>query len=109
MRVNMKWVTVRRIMRIAHVVVAATTMAGRGQFFWGPSRAGATLASKAPLARRSLPGTRSSTNAPTPSYRLVLRALARELAASIRLNQACQHRGPGLLRCGWRGAQHTHC
>jgi len=41
----MNWVTVRRIMRIAYVVVAATTMAGRGQLFWGPSRAGAALAS----------------------------------------------------------------
>ena len=43
-------------MRIAYVVVAATTMAGRGQLFWGPSRAGAALASKARLASGSLTG-----------------------------------------------------
>src|SRR6266702_4810291 len=41
----MNWVTVRRIMRIAYVAVAAATIAGRGQLFWGPSRAGTALAS----------------------------------------------------------------
>ena len=88
-RASMNWVTARRIMRIAHVVVAAATMAGRGQFFWEPSRAGAALASKARLAPGVINrGARRSINVPTPFDGHVLRALARGLAASVRLNRA---------------------
>src|SRR5215468_2257539 len=90
--VSMNWVTVRRIMRIAHVVVAAATMAWRGQFFWGPRRADAALASKARLARRSFTGVRADQSKyQPPFYRHVLRALAGGLAASVRLNRAFWH------------------
>src|SRR5215470_13471944 len=48
-RGNMNQGAVRPIMTIAHGVAAVVTTAGPGQFFWGPSRARARLASEARL------------------------------------------------------------
>ena len=97
-------------MRIAYVVVAATTMAGRGQFFWGTGPGGCRAVPQgAARPEVSYRGARRSIKVPTPFDGHVLRALARGLTASIRLNRASWHRGPGLLRCGSDGAQHTHC
>jgi hypothetical protein len=53
-------------MRIAHVVVAAATIAGRGQFFWGPGRARTRLAGKARLGGGSLPGAGVASSAGQP-------------------------------------------
>jgi len=103
-------VTARRTMRIAHVVAAAATMAGRRQFFWGPSRAGAALASKARPARGSLTGARADRSRYQPRFTGMFCAL-RQRARRIGSPQSglLARAGPGLLRCGSRGAQHTHC
>jgi hypothetical protein len=97
-------------MRIAHVVVTATTLAGRGQFFWGPSRAGAALLGKARLDRRSLTGARADLSRHQPRLTGMFCALwlgdSPHRFASI--GPFCT-RGPSLLRCGSRSAQHTHC
>src|SRR6516225_8495680 len=84
-------------MRIPHVVVAAATMAGRGQVFWGPRRAGVALAGMAQLARWSLTGARADRSRYQPRFDgHVLRALARGLTASVRLHQAFWHARPGF-------------
>ena len=53
-------------MRIAHVVLAAATMARRGQLFGGPSRARARLASKARPGGGSLPRAGAASSAGQP-------------------------------------------
>ena len=96
-------------MRIAHVVVVATTLAGRGQFFWGPSRAGTALPSKALLTRRPLTGARADRSRYQPRLTGMFCVLWPEgsppLFASI--GPYGPH-GPGLLRRGSRSAQHIH-
>ncbi len=47
----MNWLTVRLIMRIADIVVAATTIAGRRQFFSRPGLAPAELANEVRLGQ----------------------------------------------------------
>ena len=97
-------------MRIAHVVVAAATMAGRGQLFWGPSRAGAALASKARLARGSLTGARVDRS----RYQSRLRGMCCAFWPEVSTHRSASigplgTRGPGLLRRGPRSAWHIHC
>ena len=75
-------------MRIAYVVVAATTIAGRGQLFWGPSRAGAALASKARLASGSLTGRADRSRYQLPVYGHVLRVWPEGSPHRVRLNRA---------------------
>jgi len=97
-------------MRIAHVVVAAATMAGRGQFFWGPRRADAALASKARLARRSFTGVRADQSKYQPRSTGMFCALW-PAGSPLRfaLIGPFGTRGHGLLGCGSPGARHTHC
>jgi hypothetical protein len=96
-------------MRIAHVVMAAAAMAGLGQFFWGPRRARAGLASEARPGGGSLTGTgaAASTGRPFIGGLGVLGPAGspRELAR-VGLWAAA---GPAVLRCGSRSAKHTHC
>lgn len=97
-------------MRIAHVVVAAATMTGRGQFFLGTEPGGcrAGLQGAAPLEAINR-GARSSIKVP-PSFTDMFCALWPEGSpdrfASI---MPLGTRGSGLLRCGSHGTQHTHC
>jgi hypothetical protein len=95
-------------MRIAYVVAAAATIAGRGQPFWEPCRAGAALASEARLARRSLTGARSDLSMYQPLIGIFCALWPVGWAHRFASSRPFGTRGPGLLRCGSRGAQHTH-
>ena len=97
-------------MRIAHVVVAAATMAGRGQFFWGP----AGRVSRWPAWHSSpeghQPGRAQIDQGTNPGLTGTFCALWPE---GSRLGSPhsgpFDTRGSGLLRCDSRGAQRTHC
>ena len=52
----MEWLTVTQIMKIADIVMAAATIAGRRQLFSRPSLARAELASEVRLGQGSLIG-----------------------------------------------------
>jgi len=106
---SMNWVTMRRIMRIAYVVVAAATIAGRGLFFWGPSRAGALLPSAARLARESLTGARADRSAYQPLTGIFCALWPVGWPHRFASIGPFGTRGPGPLRCGPRTAKHIHC
>jgi hypothetical protein len=106
----MNWVTVRRIMKIAHVVVAAATMAWRGQFFWGTQpggcRAGQERAARPEVINR---GARRSIKVPTRCTGMFCALWPEGSPHRFASIGPFGTRGPGLLHCGPRSAQHTHC
>jgi len=96
-------------MRIAHVVAAAAATAGLGQFFWGPRRARARLASEARLGGGSLTGTGAAASTGRPFIGVLggLRPAGspHELARVDLMGS----RWPGRVALRFPRRQNTHC